>query len=90
MTHAMTLEVSQDVYDLLTERAQELGRPAEVVAAELLTTASQYLISDPMESLIGTLEIDVHDWGERHDYYLGQALLAELRDERGEIASNNG
>lgn len=90
MTRALTLEVSQDIYDLLAVRAQELGQPAEIVAAELLTTASQYLISDPLETLIGTLEIDVHDLGERHDYYLGQALTAELQDGADGIVSSNG
>lgn len=37
--------------------------------------------SDPLDDLIGTLETDVPGWGDRHDYYLGQALLEELRGE---------
>lgn len=49
MTHALTLEVSQDVYALLAKRAQQLGQPPEVLAAELLATASQYLAIDPTE-----------------------------------------
>jgi len=90
MTQAMTLEVSQDVYDLLTEKAQQVGRSPEDLAAEWLATASQYLTSDPLESLIGTLEVDVHDLAERHDYYLGEALLAELRPDANEAASSDG
>ena len=33
---------------------------------------------DPLIALAGTLECDVTDIGERHDDYIGDALLAEL------------
>jgi hypothetical protein len=33
---------------------------------------------DPLIALLGTLECDVTDIGERHDEYIGDALLAEL------------
>ena len=33
----------------------------------------------PLLALAGTLECDVTDIGERHDDYIGDALLAELR-----------
>ena len=33
---------------------------------------------DPLIALLGTLESDVTDLGERHDDYIGDALLAEL------------
>ena len=35
--------------------------------------------SDPLLALIGTLECDVPNIGERHDEYIGDALIAELR-----------
>ena len=35
--------------------------------------------SDPLLALIGTLECDVTDIGKRHDEYIGDALIAELR-----------
>ena len=35
--------------------------------------------SDPLLALIGTLECDVTDISERHDDYIGDALIAELR-----------
>jgi hypothetical protein len=34
---------------------------------------------DPITPLIGTLDLGTTDLGENHDYYLGQALLKELR-----------
>ena len=33
---------------------------------------------DPLIALLGTLESDVTDIGERHDDYIADALLAEL------------
>ena len=34
--------------------------------------------TDPLLTLIGTLECDVTDIGKRHDDYIADALLAEL------------
>jgi len=35
--------------------------------------------SDPLMALFGTIKTDVTDVAERHDAYIGQALLDELR-----------
>ena len=35
--------------------------------------------TDPLLALAGTLECEVADIGERHDDYIGDVLLAELR-----------
>lgn len=40
--------------------------------------------SDPLLALIGTLECDVPNIGERHDEYIGDALIAELRGDDDE------
>ena len=84
MTHTITLEVSQDLYDLLAEVGKDKGQSPEVVAADILASARLYLTTDPLERLAGTLETDVRDWGRNHDHYLGQALLAEMRDGHGQ------
>lgn len=39
---------------------------------------------DPLIALLGTLECDVTDIGERHDDYIGDTLLAELRENEDE------
>ena len=39
---------------------------------------------DPLIALVGTLECDVTDIGERHDDYIADALLAELRGNNDE------
>lgn len=39
---------------------------------------------DPLIALLGTLESDVSDIGERHDDYIAAVLLAELRGDENE------
>ena len=39
---------------------------------------------DPLLALAGTLECEVTDIGERHDDYVGDALLAELQGDNDE------
>lgn len=39
---------------------------------------------DPLLALAGTLECEVTDIAERHDAYIGDALLAELRGDKDE------
>ena len=39
---------------------------------------------DPLIALLGTLECDVTNIGERHDDYIAAALLAELREDEDE------
>ena len=39
---------------------------------------------DPLLALAGTLKCEVTDIGERHDDYIGDALLAELRGDKDE------
>ena len=40
--------------------------------------------TDPLLRLAGTLECEVTDIGERHDNYIGDALLTELRGDKDE------
>lgn len=37
-------------------------------------------LSDPLLALAGTLTCEATDISERHDEYIGQALLEEMRD----------
>ena len=41
-------------------------------------------VTDPLLKLAGTLECEVTDIGERHDDYIGDALLTELRGDKDE------
>jgi hypothetical protein len=49
------------------------------VLTEWLSDAVRRLTDDPLLQLSGTFESDVRDVSERHDHYIGQGLLNELR-----------
>ena len=78
MAHTITVEVPQDVYDSLLEAAEETGETPEQVAVQWLTQATQYSY-DPLDDIVGAISSDIPDWGERHDYYIGQALMESMR-----------
>ena len=44
-------------------------------------SAENDFADDPMEKFIGAFDSGVTDLGQRHDFYIGQHLQAELRDE---------
>lgn len=54
--------------------------PLSAMIRETCTNQSQETEgTDPLLALVGTLECEVTDIGERHDDYIGDGLLAELR-----------
>lgn len=46
--------------------------------------AQETQVPDPLLRLVGTLECEVTDIGERHDDYIGDALLVELQGDNDE------
>ena len=59
--------------------------PISAMIRETSTNQSQESPgTDPLLALAGTLECEVTDIGERHDDYIGDALLAELREDNDE------
>lgn len=63
------------VQELLIELLRSLAKP-DITDAEPAADLPEY---DPITPLIGSLHLGTHDLGENHDYYIGQALLRELR-----------
>lgn len=51
---------------------------------ENMVQAQEAWREDPLLALAGTLACEVTDIGERHDDYIGDTLLAELREDNGE------
>jgi hypothetical protein len=82
MSRTITLEIPEETYEAIEMQAETKGvEPAQVVV-EWLSEAikrAQTITEDPLEALIGTLECEVTDVAEHHDYYVGQALAKELR-----------
>jgi hypothetical protein len=79
MRQTLTLELPHETYEALRKVAEGMKRRPEEVAAEWLTAAVQRLTSDPLLQMSGVHASEVTDAGARHDEYIGQALLAELR-----------
>ncbi|MDX2231859.1 MAG: hypothetical protein NW220_19655 [Leptolyngbyaceae cyanobacterium bins.349] len=86
------IEIQVD--EQLFQQAQAIAESRQSIVQELLiellhsltesgttepTVATESPEYDPITPLIGTLHLGTHDLGEHHDYYIGQALLRELR-----------
>jgi len=73
MGHTLTLDVPEDVYQSLIQQAEQTGQPPEAVAVQLLATATQRRVDDPLEQFIGAFRSHSADWVDQHDAYLGKA-----------------
>ena len=74
MGHTLTLDVPEDVYQSLIQQAAQTGQPPEAVAVQLLATATQHWVDDPLEQFIGAFSSQGTDWAEQHDAYLGKTI----------------
>lgn len=80
MTHVLTLELPEQVYESLLRTANRQGQRPETVAVQWLATASESQLDDPFEQFIGAFSSNVPDWADRHDEYIGQGLMTQLRE----------
>jgi len=80
MAHIITVEISDAVYEELKQQASVAKESVEQVAALWMEGTLRELNEDPLIQLLGTAitETDITDVGERHDYYIGQALYKEM------------
>ena len=79
MVQTLTVELEDRLYQALKQIAQQLRKTPEELSAQWITTTIEQVEHDPLLALAGTLECDVTDISERHDHYIGQALLTEMR-----------
>jgi hypothetical protein len=49
MGHTLTFDIPEDVYQSLVQKAEQTGQLPETVAVELLATATQQQLDDPLE-----------------------------------------
>lgn len=80
----ITIDLPTALQFQLSEQATHLNIPLETLILQAITQYAKApsLIDpdyDPITPLIGTLDIGTTDLGENHDYYIGQALMKELR-----------
>ena len=81
MGHTLTLNVPEDVYQSLQRQAEQTGQSPETVAVQLLATATQPYVEDPLEQFIGAFNSQGIDWADHHDAYLGQSVRDTMRHE---------
>ncbi len=78
MGHSITLEMPEELYQALIQKAERTGQPPEVVAVQLLATATQHQSGDPLEQFIGAFRTHGADWADQHDAYLGKAVEGSM------------
>jgi hypothetical protein len=84
MEHTLLLKVPENVYDVLTTTAEQVGRPREVLAVEWLAITIDHLVHDPLEEFIGAFSSNVPNWADDHDYYLGRLIMETMRHTESE------
>ena len=85
MTHQLTVEIPEDVYQPLSEQAQATGKTVEAVAAACLAeSVRQDKPGSRLRRWAGAWASGVPDASVRHDDYLGQAILDGSREQRND------
>ena len=79
MSHILKLELPEDIYKPLVKNAMRKGRSPEEIAIEYLKSILVKFEDDPIEKFIGAFHSDLPDWTDRHDNYLGQTLMKEMK-----------
>jgi hypothetical protein len=69
MGHTLTLEIPDELYNPLLQKAKATGQTPEKLLTEWLSTAVQRPNNDPLLQLAGVFEAEVTDATERHDSY---------------------
>ena len=80
MGHTIALQVSENLYEAIRAQAAKRGQTPDSLAAAWLTEAVQSAEQDALVKLFGTLQGDVTDVADRHDFYIGQSLSRTLHD----------
>lgn len=88
MTRTFTIDIPDDLEQVLTAQAERLNKTLEEVVLQVLSQqfailteehSEQIVESDPLIRLFGSLNTDVPDLAENHDSYIGEALYRELK-----------
>lgn len=75
MSKTVSLTIPDNLYDIITKIAKNKGQTSESLIMECVENSFASLENDPLEPFIGIIDTQGSDWSEKHDQYLGQALL---------------
>ncbi len=75
MAIALTVQIPDDIYEPLRQRAAQAGRMPEQMVSEWIEDLVKRLAKDDrLLQLAGAFESEVADVSSRHDDYIGQSL----------------
>lgn len=77
MSHTLTLQVPEDLYESLLEAAKQTGQRPEMLAVQWLAQGPHAEVDDPLEQFIGAFTSHGVDWVEHHDTYLGDGAMQQ-------------
>jgi hypothetical protein len=83
MSHSLTLQIPEELYQPLIDAAERMGQTPEEVALKWLSEVAQQITDDPIEQFIGAIPSQVPDWTTQHDLYLGQNQLNQNTQNAG-------
>jgi hypothetical protein len=72
MSHTLTIEAPDDLYEPLRQTAAQHGQSPETLVTQWISLAVQQFMDDPLEQFIGALRSQGSNWADRHDQYLGK------------------
>lgn len=79
MPKTLTIELPDEVYEVLEKLAMGEGKGVHELGAEWLSEMVARILDDPLEQVIGTLRVGVPNWAERHDELLGAYMRRKMR-----------
>lgn len=80
MSHQLVLELPDEVYRPLVQKAQDAGQTVEVLAQNCLAVSVQSEApGSRLRKWAGAFESGLPDIASRHHEYLGDALYSELQ-----------
>lgn len=79
MPKTITLRLPEEIYKTLEVEARSKGMELDQLVIEWLTGVVKAAKKDPLDDLIGSIESPLTDIAERHNHYISQAILEEIR-----------
>lgn len=77
MSKMITVQVSDYVYELLLNKATEMGQTPEQIALMWLEDKTKQIDNEPLLQLAGIFSSDVPNISAQHDKYIGEHLHHE-------------
>ena len=74
MAKILTLELSDNIYEVLLKTSTQIGQTPEQIIIEWVETKIKQTVQDPLLQLAGIFEANITDVSERHDEYIGAGL----------------